>query len=82
MKTKELHVVIASPEKTLFDGKVESVSVPGTRGRFMVLPQHAPLISSLSKGRIECMVNGELKSYDATGGFIEVNQNEISICIE
>ena len=56
MEPKELHVVIVSPEKTIFDGKVESVTVPGSLGLFTVLPQHAPIISSLRNGNIEYVV--------------------------
>lgn len=82
MELKELHIVIASPEKTIFNGMVESVTVPGTLGRFMVLPQHAPIISSLKKGMIEYTIQGKKQSYEIAGGFIEVNKNEVSICIE
>lgn len=82
MDAKTLHVVIASPEKTLFDGKAESVSVPGTKGSFTVLPQHAPLISSLRRGCMEYAVEGKRNTLEITGGFIEVRHNEVSICIE
>ncbi len=82
MDLKELHVVIVSPEKTIFDGKVESVTVPGSLGLFTVLPQHAPIISSLRNGNIEYVVQKEKQTYEIKGGFIEVNDNEVSICIE
>lgn len=82
MESKELHIVIVSPEKTIFNGMAESVTVPGALGRFTVLPQHAPIISSLSKGNVEYTTQGKKQSYEITGGFIEVNNNEVSICIE
>ncbi len=82
MEPKELHIAIVSPEQTLFEGNVESVNVPGTYGPFMVLPQHAPIISSLTKGVIQYVEKGETKSYEISGGFIEVKNNEVSICIE
>lgn len=43
---------ILSPERTLFSGEVESVTLPGTLGEFTVLRHHAPLISSLTAGEV------------------------------
>ena len=43
---------IISPERIVFVGEVESVTVPGTMGEFQVLPNHAPLISSLDPGKV------------------------------
>ena len=47
---KELHLVIASPEQTVFEGKVDMAVLPGELGEFQVLVNHAPLISSLTAG--------------------------------
>ena len=47
-----LKLRIVSPEKIVFVGDVESVIVPGMMGEFQVLPNHAPLISSLEPGRV------------------------------
>lgn len=48
---EDLHLIVVSPESTLFDGKVEIVTLPGELGSFSVLYDHASLISSLIKGR-------------------------------
>ena len=50
---EDLHLIVVSPESTLFDGKVEIVTLPGELGSFSVLYDHAPLISSLIKGEIK-----------------------------
>ena len=39
---KELHLSIVSPEKSVFDGEVKIVTLPGTVGLFSILPGHAP----------------------------------------
>ena len=52
-----LNLTIASPEGILFQGKVDSVKLPGTKSAFMVLPLHAPIISSLSKGIVTYETN-------------------------
>lgn len=85
-----LHLQILSPEKCLFDGQVSKVSLPGTKGRFTVLPRHAPLISSLEKGVINFSeVRNADKPNEATErivsiqcGFVEVKDNEVIACVE
>lgn len=73
-----LKLKIVSPERVEFSGEVESVKVPGTMGQFEILTDHAPLISTLQKGIVE--YNGELLAI--LGGFVEVQKNEVSLCIE
>ncbi len=80
-KTEEMKVTIVSPERTIFEGEVSSVTVPGEKGRFEVLRNHAPIISCLQKGTILCS-GKETQTFDITSGFIEVANNEISICVE
>ncbi len=44
---------IVSPETTLFEGQVDTVSVPGINGEFQMLNNHAPIVSLLAEGRIK-----------------------------
>lgn len=76
-----LQVNIVSPEKTLYAGKAESVTVPGTKGCFEILKNHAPIISTLSAGIVVCRGTEEF-SIQITGGFVEVTRNEVSVCVE
>ncbi|WP_139957049.1 F0F1 ATP synthase subunit epsilon [Flavicella sediminum] len=43
---------IVSPEETLFNEKVDSVSVPGVDGNFQMLENHAPIVSVLKEGTV------------------------------
>ena len=47
-----LKLKIVSPERIEFEGDVESVLVPGTLGQFQILVNHAPIISTLDKGKV------------------------------
>ena len=76
-----LHVSVVSPEKILFEGEVESVQLPGEKGRFEVLKQHAPIISSLVEGRVICKGKTNFE-VEVKSGFVEVAQNLVSVCIE
>ena len=44
---------ILSPEKTLFRGEAERVTLPGASGEFTVLRNHAPIISALVRGNVK-----------------------------
>ena len=73
-----LKVKIVSPERVEFDGQVERVKVPGTSGQFEILNDHAPIISTLQKGVVEY---GD-QQLEILGGFVSVQKNEVSVCIE
>lgn len=77
-----LKLKIVSPERIEFDGEVESVIVPGTMGNFEILTNHAPIISSLQKGTVEYTDKAGKKQVDIIGGFVEVQKNEVSLCVE
>ena len=73
-----LRLKIVSPERIEFTGEVESVKVPGTQGNFEILTDHAPIISSLQKGVVE--YDGQ--KLNILGGFVAVQKNEVSVCVE
>jgi F-type H+-transporting ATPase subunit epsilon len=60
----QLSLTIVSPEETLFDGEVMSVQVPGVLGRFEILENHAPIISSLTSGDIVYKTKSESSSLE------------------
>ena len=77
-----LQLRIVSPEKIEFDGVIESVIVPGTMGQFEILNDHAPIISTLQKGMVEYTTKEGKSSLEIQGGFVEVQKNVVSICVE
>jgi F-type H+-transporting ATPase subunit epsilon len=78
-----LKLKIVSPERIEFEGEVKRVVVPGMLGQFEILVNHAPIISSLVKGRVEYLqTGGEQSTLDIIGGFVEVQKNVVSLCVE
>jgi len=78
-----LKLKIVSPERVEFEGEVLSVTVPGTLGSFEVLENHAPIISSLEKGVVDYQTpDGERNEIGIMGGFVEVQKNVVSVCVE
>ena len=75
-----LDLEIISPEKKVYTGKVKSVTVPGSKGNFQVLFNHAPLISTLEIGIIRVEKEDQTSQvYTTSGGSIEVLENHILI---
>jgi F-type H+-transporting ATPase subunit epsilon len=71
---------ILTPNKSLFEGKIKSINVPGSKGSFTVLHNHAPIISTLEKGEIRILTEADIKeSITILGGIIEVNKNTIVV---
>lgn len=78
-----LKLKIVSPERVEFDGEVTSVFVPGTLGNFEILVDHAPIISSLERGVVKyTLANGAENEIIILGGFVEVQKNVVSLCVE
>lgn len=79
---EKLHLSIVSPEKAIFEGEVERVTLPGVQGSFSILPHHAPIISALGAGVLSYVVEEEEQTVDIQSGFVEMNNNEVSVCVE
>ena len=76
---KELHLSIVSPEKSIFDGNVKIVTLPGMIGSFSILPGHAPIVSSLKAGTLSyTTMDGEEHTM---GGFVEMSDGTVSACV-
>lgn len=77
-----MKLTIVSPEKIEYEGEATGVTVPGTKGAFEVLDNHAPIISSLQNGIITVRTNEKELIFQVRSGFIEVARNAVSICVE
>lgn len=77
-----MNLEIITPEKLFYSGEVDIVTLPGLSGFFSVLDNHAPLISSLEKGVMSFRNKDGLTELLINGGFVEVNKNQVVICIE
>lgn len=78
----EMTLVVMTPEKTMLEIPVGMVSLPGSKGRFAVLKNHAPLISSLEEGDVVYVSEGVEGRMQITSGFVEVKENRITVCAE
>ena len=79
---KELHLSIVSPEKSVFDGEVKIVTLPGTVGSFSILPGPAPIDSSLNAGTLGyTTMDGEEHTLENQGGLVEMSDGTATVCV-
>jgi len=74
---------IIAPDSQLYSGEVDLIQVPGSRGSFEILKDHAPIISTLEKGQIKIIdTKGSTSHFDVEGGVIEAKNNKIIVLAE
>ena len=77
-----MNLEIITPDKKVYAGEVSSVSVPGKNGRFEMLRNHAPIISTLLNGKVKIKDKEGVKTFDVKGGGVENLNNKIIILAE
>jgi len=74
---------IITPDKNIYSGEVKLVQLPGTVGSFEILKNHAPIISTLEKGKIKVVEeNGQILFFEVDGGIVENKDNKIIVLVE
>ncbi len=76
MSSSKLQLKIITPEKTIFEGVADSVTIPTTEGEIGVFPMHIALVSALASGDIVARTGEEVVPIAVSGGFIEVKPGE------
>lgn len=77
-----MNLEIITPDKKVFAGEANAVTLPGTEGQFQVLNRHAPLVSTLGKGAVVVEVSGVKQTYIIDGGVVEVLNNKVLVLAE
>jgi F-type H+-transporting ATPase subunit epsilon len=78
-----MYLEIITPDQKVFAGDVVSAQFPGSAGSFQILDNHAPLISTLDKGKIVLKTAASAeKVITVDGGVVEVNNNQVIVLAE
>ena len=74
---------IVTPDKKVYAGEGKLVQVPGADGSFEIMKNHAPIISTLGKGKVKIIEEDDTeKLFDVDKGVVEVHKNRIIILVE
>ncbi len=82
MAEETLELDIVTPERLLVTEQVDQVNIPGVNGDMGILPNHAPIISTLRPGSLSYEVAGKATMLVVSGGFMEVAENRVIILAE
>ena len=78
-----MKIEIITPDKKVFEGDVKSVRVPGKKGSFQMLKDHAPIVSTLEYGPVIIVDQaGTVIQYTISSGVVEVKANKIILLAE
>jgi len=78
-----LKLELVSPEKELASRQVKEVLIPGAEGEFVVMPDHAPLLSTIKPGVLAISeISGQQSRYFVRGGYAEVADNHLIVLAE
>lgn len=77
-----MQLEIITPDDKVFSGEVSSANFPGTNGPFEVLTDHAPIISTLTKGPVTIKTKTGEQVFKIDGGLVEVLSNKIIVLAE
>lgn len=70
---------IVSQDRLVWEGDADIVNVPGIDGQMGILPNHAPLLSTLRFGVLTVRSKGEELAFTVAGGVIEVQPDLITV---
>jgi F-type H+-transporting ATPase subunit epsilon len=73
-----MNLEIITPDRKVFSGEVEIVTLPGSDGSFQVLKDHAALVSTLGKG----ILKADKQEFTIDGGVVEVLNNKVLVLAE
>lgn len=79
---EQLQLDVVTPDRRVLDLPVDMVTVPGLGGELGILPGHTPLISQLQTGVLSYTSGGRTFQLHVSGGFVEVNEDRISVLAE
>jgi len=79
----DLYCEIVTPIKVIYNAPVGLVTVPGDKGAFTLLKNHAPIVSVLSKGKIRVIgKDGHENFFNCERGVLECENNKVTILIQ
>ena len=78
-----MYLEIVTPEKKIFTGDIELISLPGSKGSFEILKNHAPIISTLEKGQIKVIDSqGKESLFEINRGVVECVDNNVIVLVD
>ena len=76
-----IHLIILTPYGRYFEGDVEFLEVHSEKYNLGILPNHAPLISTLTISKMVIKAFGTTSTYAIGGGVINVEKDKTTLIL-
>ena len=76
-----LNLRVLAPDQSVFDDTADEIILPSTTGLLGVLPGHISMVTAIDSGVLRIFKNGNWESIALTGGFAEVESNEVTVLV-
>jgi F-type H+-transporting ATPase subunit epsilon len=73
------HLEIVTIERKVYSEDVDMVIAPGSEGELGILPNHTPLLTTLTEGVLRVKRGGEEEVFAIGGGIMEVLPNKVIV---
>jgi F-type H+-transporting ATPase subunit epsilon len=70
---------IVSQDRMVWEGDADIVVLPGIEGEMGILPNHAPLLSTLKYGILTVRTGGQEQYFTIAGGIVEVQPQIVTV---
>lgn len=77
-----LHIAVITPDRSVYAGEAESVSLPTPQGEITVLPHHIPLIAIVVPGTLTIRKGKEEILVAVTKGVVEVDGHSLRVLVD
>ncbi len=74
-----IHCEIVSQDRMVYSGDADMVILPGLSGEMGILPNHAPLLSTLKYGVLKIRYQNQEEIFTIAGGVVEVQPDLITV---
>jgi F-type H+-transporting ATPase subunit epsilon len=70
---------IVSQDRQVYEGDADLVIIPGEEGLMGILPNHAPLLSTLKYGILTVRYHDSEQNFTVAGGIVEIQPDLITV---
>nr|YP_008814949.1 ATP synthase CF1 epsilon subunit [Brassaiopsis hainla]AGG39049.1 ATP synthase CF1 epsilon subunit [Brassaiopsis hainla] len=76
-----LNLCVLTPNRTVWDSKVNEIIFSTNNGQIGVLPDHASIATAVDIGILRIRLNGQWLTMALMGGFARIDNNEITVLV-
>src|SRR3989344_2044685 len=76
-----IHFEIVTPEKIVYQDRVDEITIDTQNGEITILPKHTPLVSVLRPGEMRLVKDGQEIFMAVSCGFVEVQPDSKVIIV-